>query len=132
MGNNPKLGYDNNYFCFILTRVYHLDTWLGPYPGSTTKSGVKTMIITFFVFTLTWINDQPRYWLGPYLKSTPKLDFKTLIITSSFFTLTRVNLIYGLGLDHWPKLCPGSAPKLNFKIIIITIFIIICLSWIIL
>jgi len=53
---NPQIKFyncDNNYFYFILTQVDLSDMWSELYPGSTSKSGFKTMIITTFIFTLT-------------------------------------------------------------------------------
>ena len=55
-----------------------------------------------------------------------------MIITTFIFILTRVNLTCDSGLNEWLGLCSESTPELVFKTMIITIFMIRCLSWTIL
>jgi hypothetical protein len=62
---NPQIkfyNYDNNHLYFILTEVDLSDMWYELYPGLTSEAGFKTMIITIFVLTSTWINDQTYSW----------------------------------------------------------------------
>jgi hypothetical protein len=50
---------------------------------------------------------------------------KIMIIIIIIFTLTRVNMIYNLSFDKWLRLCLGLTLKLNFKTMIIIIFILV-------
>ena len=81
--------------------------------------GFKTIIITIFVFKLTWVNNQLHSWLVSCLKLIPESDFKTKIIIIFIFKLSRVNS----SLDQWPGLCPELTSGLSFKTIIIIIFL---------
>jgi len=90
------------------------------------------MIITTFILTLTWVNNQPHSWLESCTGSTPKLSFKTMIIIIFIITLTQVNQSNDLDLNQEPGLCPESTFELGFKTILIIVFILICSSWTIL
>jgi len=85
-------------------------------PRSTLNSGIKTMIIIIFILMLT------RALLLVY----SRVGFKTMIRTTFI-------LFANCGQpDSWLGPCSRSNPKLIFKTIIITIFILIYLNWIIL
>jgi hypothetical protein len=109
-------------------------TQVGPpntYPDLTSGRPLiafKIIIITIFVFKLTWVNNQLHSWLVSCLKLIPESDFKIKIITTFILTLNRVNS----SLDQWPGLCHGLTSGLSFKTIIIIIFFITYLSWTIL
>jgi len=102
--------------CFCKKRVCHvnpLDLWPEHCLGSTPESGLQTMIIIIFIYILTL----PTRALG-LVYVDYKLGFKTIIIKTFILTLNWID-----PPDLWPKPYLGLTLELNFKTIIIIIFI---------